>query len=476
MAPNAQAKTKGTKSRTVSGDKTTAPATIPERELMRTPPPASTPIAGTPILQPASGSAPPANTVSTPPQAATPIMAQQSDSSSPSQQTAMQTPHEMALSALDIAIEYLIEPYQKAVEKVKQGQDPSTIVIETPYRVHEKIGRNIVSARDYIKKDTLNPDNIEKRFNHLEEMLKEVMTAISAKSYAQATAIQVPEINRTREIQQRNLDRKVEERREQNKFEVTLTTQGADPNTKDQLAQQTHEEITAKLQQTVKSQMKDNPITIQGIQKLKSRDIRIHCDTEKDAEQLRKLQWDESYSGLKTRQRKFGIIIDGVSTKTINPKELQNPETAKKLEEQNEGKELQIIEMRPLRRKLREDVQDYSLVIFTSNPKTANNFLKHGIYINHERFNPRKYSPQFQLIQCYKCQQFGHHAIKCRSPHDVCAKCSEHHPTSQCHNEAQKCAGCKQEHPAYHEHCPKKLSALESNVIRKHNDTGYFDE
>jgi hypothetical protein len=53
---------------------------------------------------------------------------------------------------------------------------------------------------------------------------------------------------------------------------------------KDQLAQQTHEEITVKLQQTVKSQMKDNPIIIQGIQKLKSRDIRIHCDTEKDAE------------------------------------------------------------------------------------------------------------------------------------------------------------------------------------------------
>ena len=140
----------------------------------------------------------------------------------------------------------------------------------------------------------------------------------------------------------------------------------------------------AKLQQTVKNQMKDNPIIIQDIQKLKSQDVRIHCDTEEEADQLRKLQWDESYNGLKVRQRKFGIIIDGISTKSINPKELQNPEIIKKLEEQNKGRELEIIGMRPLRRKLRDDVQDYSLVIFTLNPKMANNCLKHGIYINRE--------------------------------------------------------------------------------------------
>ena len=54
-----------------------------------------------------------------------------------------------------------------------------------------------------------------------------------------------------------------------------------------------------KLQQTVKNQMKDNPIIIQDIQKFKSQDVRIYCNTEKEAEQLRKLQWDESYNGLK---------------------------------------------------------------------------------------------------------------------------------------------------------------------------------
>ena len=402
-----------------------------------------------------------------------PEMTQQSHAVNLLPQTAMQTSNQMAMAALDTVVEYLIEPYQKAFEKVKQGQDPNTLVIETPYHIHEKIGRRICEARDHMKNHS---DNIEKRFNRLEEMLKEVMAAIGTRTYAQAAAHPAPEADRVREIQQRNLDHKVEQRREQNKLEVTLTTQDADPTIKDQLAQQIHEEITAKLQQAVKSQMKDNPIIIQDVQKLKSQDIRIRCDTEEEADQLRKIQWEESYNGLKIRQRKFGIVIDGVSTKSINPKELQNPETIKKLEEQNKERGLEIIGMRPLRRKLGEDVQDYSLIIFTPNPKMANNCLKHRIYIDRQRFNPRKYIPHLQLIQCYKCQEFGHHATKCRSPHDVCAKCSEHHPISQCHSKVYKCAGCKQDHPAYHKHCPKKINALENNAIRKHNDTGYFDE
>ena len=118
-------------------------------------------------------------------------------------------------------------------------------------------------------------------------------------------------------------------------------------------------------------------------------------------------------------QRKFGIILDGVSTKTINPKELQNHEIAKKLEGQNKVRELQIIGMKTLHRKLGEEAQNYSLIIFTPNTKMANNCIKHGIY---------------------------------------------------------KCAGYKQEHPAYHKHCPKRINTLEHNAIHKREDTGYFNE
>ena len=161
-----------------------------------------------------------------------PEMTQQSHAVNLLPQTAMQTSHQMAMAALDTVVEYLIEPYQKTFEKVKQGQDPSTLVIETSYHIHEKIERRICKAREHMKNHS---DNIEKRFNRLEEMLKEMMTVIGTRTYAQATATPAPEINCVREIQQQNLDHKVEERRKQNKLEIILILQGADPNTEDQL-------------------------------------------------------------------------------------------------------------------------------------------------------------------------------------------------------------------------------------------------
>ncbi len=285
-----------------------------------------------------------------------------------------------------------------------------------------------------------------------------------------------PAVNRTREIQQRNLQCKVQQRQEKNKLEVVLTTSEMDPDTKKQIEQHSHTEIMAKLQQNVESQMKNNFPNIHGIEKLKSQGIRILCSTEEEAEQLCKLNWDKAYNGLRVHQPKYGIMIPGVPKEMINPNELKNPEIAKQLEEQNKEKGIQIIEMKTLRRKLKDNTQHYSLVAFFTNPDTADQCIKWGFYIDHQWFYPEKYTPQFQLIQCYKCQKFGHHATKCRSPDEVCAKCSEHHSTSQCHSEAHKCTSCKGEHPAWHQDCPNRISAIQNLTNHKHEAPSYFNE
>jgi hypothetical protein len=158
----------------------------------------------------------------------------------------------------------------------------------------------------------------------------------------------------------------------------------------------------------------------------------------------------------------------------IDPNNLQNPELLKDLEGKNEG--FEIIGIKPLRRKLKNDISMFTLVIFFSTPEMADKCIKHGFYIEHMRLPAQKYSPQFQLIQCFKCQQFGHHATKCRSLHEICAKCSEHHPTSQCSNETHKCIGCKGDHPAWHQKCPNRIQAIQKLTIRKHEATAYFND
>ena len=162
----------------------------------------------------------------------------------------------------------------------------------------EAIGTTLQNAYKQIKQarianesnHTMHPEDIEERLSSLEKTIKE--TFASTKTWAQIAAAPTLEPDRVREIQHRNTQRKVQQRHERMKFEVTLTTHEANLDTKEQLAKQSHSEITAKLQEAVQRQANNGP-TIHGIQKLKSHDIRIHCNTAEEAEQLRKLKWDK---------------------------------------------------------------------------------------------------------------------------------------------------------------------------------------
>ena len=159
--------------------------------------------------------------------------------------------------------------------------------------------------------------------------------------------------------------------------------------------------------------MKENCPTIEGIQKLRSQDIRIHCNTEEEAEKLRNIKWGDSYAGLTVRQSKFGFIASGISVNSINPKKLQDPEIIKEIERQNKSTGLQIMGMKTLRRKLKDDAEHYSLVIFVNNSEMADRCIKHGVYINGQRhdeiFSPVPTYSMFQMpairTSCHKMQK-----------------------------------------------------------------------
>jgi hypothetical protein len=517
MAPIILTRSKNGK-KPVSNDnsKTTAPAFTPKRHLTRTPPPSEhPPIAGTPLVtQPDSApatqpdSAPTTQSNKAPTAQPDSELTTQSDkgpiaqpntglapSTSPtgsSQNAAPEISLDYAMKALNVALTHVAEGYQKAIAGQNEDKDCSHIIVETPFYTFAEVGRKIQQAQQYLEQQKANSTELGGYFNQLEQTLKETIvntvketvtqalqgtTGNATISYASVVGTPSPETNRISEIQQQNLERKVQRRREENKLNVTLTAQNADLDTKEKLAQQSHAEIAAQLQQTVESQVKANPPTIPGIQKLKSKDIRIHCKTEQEAEELRNLQWDKHYKGLTVRQPKYGLVVPGISTEMINPQELQDPELVKQLEDQNKEIGLKILEMKILQRKLEDDARKFSLVIFVSQPGMANKGIKHGIYYNYERFTTvEKYTPQMQLIQCYKCTQLGHHASKCRNQQQVCAKCSDHHSTSECQSEIHKCALCKGEHQAWIKNCPAKIKARQNLTIRKRESSPYFDE
>src|SRR5438046_1652276 len=103
----------------------------------------------------------------------------------------------------------------------------------------------------------------------------------------------------------------------------------------------------------------------------------------------------------------------------------KDPELGRQLEHQNKGNGLQIMEMKSLRRKLKDNTHHFHLIMFLIKADMANQYIKHGIYINQQQFPMKKYTPHFQLVQRYKCQQFGHHAMTYRSLHDIYTKYSD---------------------------------------------------
>jgi hypothetical protein len=493
MAPNASARNKNGKKPVSNDNKTTTPAFAPNRQLTRTPPPpANAPIAGTPLtIQPDK-----ATTASDKAPAAQPSKeSAPSIGAEPSQTADPKMSMQDAINALDAALGHVTEAYQETIKNLEEGEDRSEAIVATPFPVFERIGRKLTQVKEYFAQQKTFPTEIREYFSQLEQSLKETITttvaqavketmATTTKTYASATATNAPMAEtptpnpiRVNVIQQQNLQRRVERRREQNKFEVTLTAQVADSSTKDKLKQQTHAEITANLQQSVNKQVKERPPTLSGIQKLQSQDIRIHVSTESEAEQLRNLKWDDHYKGLIVRQPKFGIMIPGISTATINPYNLQDPELIQCLEQQNKGIGLEILGIKLLQRKLDDNADTFSLIMFLSRPDMANRAIKHGIYYNYERLNTvEKYSPQLQLIQCYNCTQLGHHASKCKSPHPACGKCSGHHLTSECTSEIRKCSLCKGEHQAISKNCPRKIEVRKHLTNCRRESPPYFNE
>lgn len=80
----------------------------------------------------------------------------------------------------------------------------------------------------------------------------------------------------------------------------------------------------------------------------------------------------------------------------------------------------------------------------------------------------RPYFPK--VIQCFKCQGFGHRVDDCVSKEETCVKCSGRHMAKDCKENIQKhelkCSNCKENHVASYRGCRVAREAQEIQVIK----------
>jgi hypothetical protein len=286
-----------------------------------------------------------------------------------------------------------------------------------------------------------------------------------------------PHRHRNQEIDEESQKKQAERRLERAKIEVTLTAEGAPQATRKKLAGDSYEQITAILQKAVdNSSSGEAPIKIGGIRILKSSDIRFTCETPKEAACLRKVDWTVAFEGLVVRQPKFGIVIHGISTDEINPLTDNLDEIASEIGDRNG---MNVVQLRTLRAPSKIDpmAKHNSFVVLTHDKEAADNCLRKGTILNCRLYPAEKYTPQYQLTQCYKCQRFGHKAGFCRGK-ERCGKCSgENHTTKDCTNSIPRCVNCGEDHPAWHPDCPRRSEESERlDDLKFKTKTAYFDE
>lgn len=94
--------------------------------------------------------------------------------------------------------------------------------------------------------------------------------------------------------------------------------------------------------------------------------------------------------------------------------------------------------------------------------------MKNLKYINHQSIiieEPRK---RKSIVQCQKCQQYGHSKNYCMRPYR-CVKCAQGHRTADCpktdRNTPAKCALCLGAHPSNYKGCEvyKEILSRKSN-------------
>ena len=116
---------------------------------------------------------------------------------------------------------------------------------------------------------------------------------------------------------------------------------------------------------------------------------------------------------------------------------------------------------------VRRDGSSFAAVKVNKEVYSAIRALKYQIYIDFSRCN---ISDRLRIIQCYRCQRFGHVSNNCSSPSQVCRYCTGCHDGRQCpiksDSKKYSCINCKASHSSTYAKCPVLLSQVDSLVKR----------
>ena len=233
-----------------------------------------------------------------------------------------------------------------------------------------------------------------------------------------------------------------------------------------------YETVPVFLQNSLPDEIKNNPKKLQDVLKLlkpeavlksvsvcRSGDIKIVASTPHDENILRQT-WanHETHGQFKPRLPK---------EKTANHETtiLNLPTCITNMEIQDQLKE-SLLSPKDIFRFNKKGTQEPSRnVKVTFGSKTEkDNFIAAGFSIYSQHFKVVENKPLPIVLQCYKCQKFGHNFFECKEAASRCLRCGGDHRLTSCtvQKEQAKCANCLENHAANYRGCQSYKEALKS--------------
>lgn len=110
-------------------------------------------------------------------------------------------------------------------------------------------------------------------------------------------------------------------------------------------------------------------------------------------------------------------------------------------------------------------------MVVTTNTLTLKEMQARIRYLDHTAVTWERHVNNKTIIQCHRCQQWGHATSNCRAA-PRCLKCALNHATRSCtksRDEPAECVNCGGSHPANSVNCPsyrRRLALLEERSVR----------
>jgi hypothetical protein len=159
----------------------------------------------------------------------------------------------------------------------------------------------------------------------------------------------------------------------------------------------------------------------------------------------------------KVSHQQYMVIAHGMTREFDQTKDV--PELQKQNQIQAPG--VQITKAAWVNRRVEATKRQSSLILWVGSAEQANQILDKGLFWNFEKMDTEIHQSTHRILQCFKCQQYGHIAPKCTAKSDTCSHCAGSHAARECHarKEDTRCACCGKRHTSWSSQCTARIQA-----------------